>query len=110
MKYIWNLEYKVIVSQGAKLQLKNIVEYVRSVLMNPIAAKSVLEDAEKTMDKLTYLAESLKLCEESELAIHGYRVISFQKHHYIMVYRVEESTVYIDGIFHRLQDYQNVFR
>lgn len=87
-----------------------MVYYVRYILKNPIAAEKVIQDAEKTMNKLTYLAESLKLCEEPELAIQGYRVIFFQKHDYVMLYRVDENTVYIDGIFHQLQNYQNIFK
>mgnify|MGYP003302226657 CR=1 FL=1 len=110
MKLKRNLGYNVIISPEAKLQLKNIVQYVRFVLKNPIAAKRVLEDAEKTMNKLTYLAKSLKLCEEPELSIHGYRVISFQTHDYVMLYRVDGNTVYVDGIFHQLQNYQELFK
>lgn len=87
-----------------------MVYYVRYILKNPIAAEKVIQDAEKTMNKLTYLAESLKLCEEPELAIQGYRVIFFQKHDYVMLYRVDENTVYIDGVFHQLQNYQNIFK
>ena len=87
-----------------------MVYYVRYILKNPIAAEKVIQDAEKTMNKLTYLAECLKLCEEPELAIQGYRVIFFQKHDYVMLYRVDENTVYIDGVFHQLQNYQNIFK
>ena len=104
------MRYNVIVSPEAKLQLRNIVQYVRDVFKNPSAAKRVIEDAEKTMEKLTYVAESLKLCDEPELSVYEYRVISFQKHNYIMLYRVEESTVYVDGIFHQLQNYQGLFK
>ena len=102
--------YKVIVSPRAKLYLKNIVQYVKYVLKNPTAAERIFQDAEKTMNKLTYLAESLKVCEEPELAEQGYRVILFQKHDYMILYRVDGEFVFVDGVFHRLQDYYSWFK
>lgn len=37
----------------------------------------------------------------------GYRRINFKSHRYFMLYRVEEDKVYVDNIFHELQDYEN---
>lgn len=94
----------------AKEHLRQILSYIRFVLKNPDAARNVKRDANETKRKLTYLAESLKLCEEPELAIQGYRVISFQKHAYVMLYRVDGNIVYVDGIYHELQNYHDLFK
>lgn len=110
MKYARNLVYKVVVTTEAKEHLRRILSYIRFVLKNPEAAKNVRRDMDETKRKLTYLAKSLKLCEEPELAIHGYRVISFQKHDYVMLYRVDGNIVYVDGIYHELQNYRNLFK
>lgn len=90
------------------MHLKQILYYIRYQLKNAEAARSVKEDASETKQKLTYLAESMKVCEEPELARYGYRVISFQRHNYVMLYRVDGDSVYIDGIFHQLQNYQKL--
>lgn len=37
----------------------------------------------------------------------GYRRINFQQHRYFMLYRIENDVVYVDDIFHELQDYEN---
>lgn len=37
----------------------------------------------------------------------GYHRINFLRHRYFMLYRIEENTVFIDDIFHELQDYEN---
>ncbi len=37
----------------------------------------------------------------------GYHRINFQKHRYFMLYRIEDDVVYVDDIFHELQDYEN---
>ena len=36
-----------------------------------------------------------------------YRRINFQQHRYFMLYRIENDVVYVDDIFHELQDYEN---
>ena len=53
------------------------------------------------------MAESLKLCENPRLQMLGYRRINFLSHRYFMLYRIEEDIVFIDNIFHELQDYEN---
>ncbi len=94
----------------AEYQLKQILLYIQYKLRNPIAARNVRRDAKETKRKLTYLAESIKLCDEPELAKRGYRIIFFKKHNYFMLYRVDGNIVYIDAIFHGLQNYQNLFK
>lgn len=110
MKSVRSLAYKVVVTDRAKEHFRYILSYIKFVLKNPSAAKSVQRDMNETKRKLTYLAESLKLCGEPELALQGYRVILFQKHEYLMLYRVEKSIVYVDGIYHQFQNYQCLFR
>lgn len=110
MKYVENLGYKIILTEIAQYHLRNIAYYVRYILNNPNAADKIIQDAEDTMDKLKIFPQRIKLCEEPDLAIRGYRVILFQTHDYLMLYRVEENAVYIDGIYHQLQNYQNLFK
>ncbi len=31
------------------------------------------------------------------------------RHRYLMLYRIEDATVYIDAIYHHLQNYENTF-
>ena len=37
----------------------------------------------------------------------GHRRFSFKSHRYFMPYRVEENIVYVDNVYHELQDYEN---
>ena len=30
-------------------------------------------------------------------------------HRYLMLYHIDEKTVYVDAIYHQLQDYENIF-
>ena len=42
-----------------------------------------------------------------EIAVLGYHRINFLSHRYFMLYRIENNTVYVDNIFHELQDYES---
>ena len=83
-------------------------EYRKKIVKkNKQAAKNVLDDFENTIKKLQYVASSLKVCENPRLQSLGYRRINFQQHRYFMLYRIENDIVYVDDIFHELQDYEN---
>lgn len=86
---------------------KSILNNILYEKKNQQTAGSLLDDFEYTKDILAEVAESLKLCDNEKLRSLGYRRISFKFHRYFMLYRVEDTTVYIDGIFHELQDFEN---
>jgi len=100
---------KVVVSPKALSQLDDYVSYVHYTLLNPIAAKSILNDAKETRKTLSTVAGSLKLCDQPVLHELGYHAIKLEKHDYAMLYRVEGETAYVDGIYHLMQDYENLF-
>ena len=37
----------------------------------------------------------------------GYRKLNLEKTKYFLLYRIENSAVFVDGIYHQLQDYEN---
>ena len=101
--------YKVIVSPRALTQLDDYVSYVHYTLLNPIAAENIWRDAKRTQETLSTLAGSLKLCDHPILRKLGYHTIKLEKYDYAMLYRVEGNTAYVDGIYHLMQDYENLF-
>ena len=52
------MDYKVILSDFAKLQLDDILFYICMTLGNETAASRVLQDAEHTIQKLTQIGGS----------------------------------------------------
>lgn len=68
------MDYKVILSDFAKLQLDDILFYICMTLGNETAASRVLQDAEHTIQKLTQIGGYLKICDEPELAQYGLRL------------------------------------
>lgn len=105
-----NMGYEVILTDLALAQLDNIIAYLLHELKSMQAANSVLQDADETSLRISRLAGSLKLCEDDQLQKLGYRTIHFKHHRYFMVYRIERNRVYVDGIYHDLQDYENILK
>ena len=101
--------YKVIIMPPAKRRLDMYVFYTVETLGNRQAAKAILADARDTTKRLSMSADSLKVCDSPMLAKYGYRKIRFAKHKFVMLYRIQDSTVVVDGMFHELQDYEGMF-
>ena len=101
--------FNVIISPMALAQLDGYIDYIQYTLLNEEAAMAVWRDAIETRDLLAKTADSLKLCDFPRLREMGYRSICFIRHRYIMLYRIEGKDVFIDAIYHQLQDYENIF-
>mgnify|MGYP001029432158 CR=1 FL=1 len=101
------MDYKVIITEDAEVDMDNFVHYLLSEKKNEQAASNLIDDFEAAIITLTHAAESLKMCENQCLKDLGYRRFNFKSHRYFMLYRVEDGTVYVDNVFHELQDYEN---
>lgn len=101
--------YNVIISPKALSQLNSYIDYIQYTLLNDQAALGVWQDAMETRNRLSITAGSLKFCAHPQLRNLGYHVIHFKSHRYIMLYRIDGTDVYVDAIYHQLQDYENIF-
>lgn len=101
--------FDVIISPKALSQLNDYIDYLKYTLLYDQAAYNVWQDALETREQLSRVAGSLKFCTHPQLKKNGYRAIHFMRHRYLMFYRIEGATVYVDSIYHQLQDYENTF-
>ena len=101
------MDYKVVVAADSEKDSKQYIRYLLVVRRSEQAAKNVLDDFEATIQSLKSVAGSLKPCDNPRLKKLGYRRINFLSHRYFMMYRIVENMVFIDHIFHELQDYEN---
>lgn len=101
--------FNVVISPKALTQLNDYIDYLQYTLLNEQAAYEVWQDALETRDQLSRVAKSLKFCSHPQLQKYGYHIIHFLRHRYLMLYRIEDCTVYVDAIYHQLQDYENFF-
>ncbi len=96
--------FDVIISPKALSQLNDYIDYLQYTLLNDQAARNVWQDALDTQERLSNVAGSLKTCSHPQLKKNGYRLINFLQHRYLMLYRIEGRTAYVDAIYHQLQD------
>lgn len=103
------MAYKVIITPPAKHQLEMYIAYTLNEFKSVQAARSIRDDAKETKKILSNIAGSLALCENETLAKNGYRKITFMKHNFFMVYRIDNDKAIVDGMYHGLQDYESIF-
>lgn len=101
------MDYEVVVTSDAKEDIERFIEYLILEKKSIQAAENVLNDYDATIESLKHVAGSLKLCDNPMLRQLEYRRINFLNHRYFMLYRVVDNKVFVDNIFHELQDYEN---
>lgn len=99
--------YEVVVTKDAEDDLDRFIRYLVFQKENIQAAQNVLNDYDATIESLKYVAGSLKLCDNPRLRQLEYRRINFLNHRYFMLYRIVDNVVFVDNIFHNLQDYES---
>ncbi len=101
------MDYKVFITKDAEEDMDCFIQYLITEKKSLQAARNVLNDYDATIESLKHVAGSLKLCDNPRLRQLGYRRINFLNHRYFMMYRIEDNVVYVDNIFHELQDYED---
>lgn len=101
------MQFNVVMSDLANEQYDNFLAYIYHILKNPQAAGNVIEDFDETVAILETQADSFGYCRSGRLKKLGFHKIHLQRHKYILVYRVEENNVIIEGMYHELQDYES---
>ncbi len=104
------MDFKVILTNKAETQAQKILDYIFYELKNTQAAFSVEQDMKETIGRLSRIADSLKLCDDSDLSAMGYRTIHLKRHRYFMLYKIIENCLLVMGIYHDLQDYENALK
>ena len=101
------MAYKIVLTSDAEEDLDRFIKYLLLEKKSEQAAGNVLDDFEATKESLSHAAGSLKICDNPKLRALGYRRVNFLSHRYFMLYRIVYNIVFIDNIFHELQDYES---
>ncbi|MCM1237681.1 MAG: type II toxin-antitoxin system RelE/ParE family toxin [Ruminococcus flavefaciens] len=101
------MQYKVEISDLAERQYDKFLNYIYNVLMNPQAAASLIQDFNDTVKILERQAGSLGYCNSERLRKLGIHKIHLQNHRYLLLYRINQENVIVEGMYHELQDYDN---
>lgn len=99
--------FEVLITPDAIDMLNNLCDYIMIEKQNPEAADDIYRDAIDTADKLETMAGSLEICQRKILADNGYHKILFQRHKYILIYKIYGKTAVVEAVFHQKEDYEN---
>ena len=102
------MDYNVVVTRIAEIELDDIVIYISEHLENRQAATDFLREVEVCYVRLTDNPFMYKECEDINLKKEGYRKAVINN--YVMIYRVDEinKKVYIMNFFYGRRDYLNL--
>lgn len=99
------MAYKLIVTERANELIDRLVAYLISNLKNPDAASHFLDELETIYDRLEENPYQFSESKDEYLFLRGYREALFREMKYRVIFRTDERSVYILGVFHMLEDY-----
>lgn len=99
------MAYNLIITERADELVDRLTAYLIIHLKNPDAASHFLDELEAIYNRLEENPFQFAESKDEYLFIRGYRVALFQGINYYVVFRVDEQTVYVLGVFHTLEDY-----
>ena len=98
---------QVVYSTKALADLDEIFAYISNKLANPIAAETTVNGILDTADMLKEHSEVGKPLYFSEDIFSGYRYLVYKN--YLVFYRSNNDTVYIDRVLYGKRDYISLF-
>ncbi|MBR6061606.1 MAG: type II toxin-antitoxin system RelE/ParE family toxin [Spirochaetales bacterium] len=103
------MAYKVTMSESSKLDIANIISYIREDLQNSKAAKMLLKDFNRQKNFLKLSPYMFQFCPDEILQQKGYRRFIFYKK-YVAVYRIDKinKQVRIMRVFYGKREYEHL--
>lgn len=101
------MNYKLIITERAEELLDGLLHYLLHQIKNEQAARHLLEATEQVYSRLEENPFQFPKCRNSYLSKLGYREAVFSDMKYLVIFRVKENNVFIVGVFHELEQYQD---
>ena len=104
------MEYKVRVSEPAKLDIRNTINYIGKILKNPTAADHLLTKVEFGIASLSVMPQRCALADDPALALHEIRYLIIEK--YFAFYQIDETThmVHILRFLYEKSDWKSILK
>lgn len=99
------MAYKIIVAKEAALQIENILDYVMYQLKNKTASRNIMLEINSAYTFLSAMPNMFPVANDRHLAANGYRKYILKDYSYVIIYRVVEDEVHVNGVFHMLENY-----
>lgn len=101
------MDYKLIITEHAEEVLDGLIYYLINRLKNESAATHLFDSIEKIYDRLEENPYQFPECRDQYLKRMGYREAVVTDMSYLVIFRIEKCHVYVVGIFHGLENYQD---
>lgn len=99
--------YKLIITEKAEELLTKCIDYLVYRLKNREAALHLLDNIQEIYDRLEENPRQFPECMDEYLSYLGYREAVLPDMRYVVIYKIEDHSVYILGVFHELEQYRN---
>lgn len=104
------MEYSIHITEPAKIDIRNTINYIGNVLNNPAAADRLLTKVESSIASLSVMPQRCALVDDP--------VFSFQKIRYLIIenyytfYQIDEftRTVHILRFLYEKSDWKNILK
>jgi plasmid stabilization system protein ParE len=100
------MAYNLIITEHADELLDELVYYLLCEFKSVQAARHLLDSIEKLYERIEMNPYHFPECRDSYLNRIGYREAVVPDMNYLVIFRVEDKTVYVVGIFHSLENYK----
>lgn len=100
------MHYKLIITDRADELIDERVNHLINRLKNQQAAGHLLDGIDKLYDRLEDNPFQFAECRDPFLKSREYKEAVISDMDYIMIFRIEENTVYVLGFFHQLENYK----
>ena len=99
------MAYNLVITDRADELIDARVFYIINKLKNTQAAGHLLDGISEVYDRLEENPYHFPDSKDDYLRRRGYKEALISDMQYKIVFRIEESTVYVVGLFHDLEDY-----
>ena len=99
--------YRLIITEKAEELMDNLVKYLLYRIKKQQAAIHLLDSVERVYERLEENPFQFPICRDEYLAHKGYREAVLLDMNYLIIFKVENNEVYVLGVFHELEKYQN---
>ena len=103
-------EYKCLVTEDARKDLRGHLRYIKRTFKNPQAMKNMRDDFAETVTALVTAAGTVQEPDSEELKKRGLKRINLRRHDYFILFRIKDDNAEIMRMFHFLEDYENKMR
>ena len=99
------MAYNLVITDRADELIDNLVSYLMNKLKNTDAALHFLDELDAVYDRLAENPFQYPESRDTYLLRRGYREALLQGMSYRVVFRIDQHTVFIVGVYHDLENY-----